>query len=159
MGLVLAVVAAGLAGVGGVLLLTRGDDRDDDPVEVVRDYFDAFSTGDCEATVDLIHTDGDDRAEWLDACHRAYAEQSEAMLGAELASAELVSQEGDHAAVRTEIVEHGEDEPGEPQDVLLVRVGGDWRIDLGDTIPDDSGGDATTTNPTTDDAAGDDQAP
>jgi hypothetical protein len=149
---ILALLVIAAVAVVAFVLFTGGDDStSDDPVALVREYFDAVSNGECDAAVELIDTDGEpseeDRGTMVDSCREAYDQQRETIEGAELASAELVSSGDDRATVRIEITEAGQEEPEEPRDVALIRIDGDWKIDFtagsvatGEPAPDDGGG-------------------
>jgi ketosteroid isomerase-like protein len=145
------------------MVVLRGDDDEagaSDPVALVRDYFDAFSSNDCDAAIDMIDSDGEpgeqDQDSMIDACRQAYEEERDSIEGARLVSADLVSQDGDRAVVRTQIVEGGQTEPSEPEDVAVIRIDGDWKIDLGGA---DQATDQTATTPTTAPASPDPTAP
>jgi hypothetical protein len=155
---VVPILAAAVITVGAIVAitwLTGGDDEPNasDPVALVRDYFDAFSSNDCDAAIEMIDSDGEpgeqDRATMIGACEEAYETERDSIEGADLVSAELVSEDGDRAVVRTQIVEGGESEPGEPKDIALIRIDGDWKIDLGsdgqtaEPAPDDAGSSGT----------------
>lgn len=133
----LAVAVLAAVAVVAVVLATGGDDEAaaGDPVVVVREYFAAFSSNDCDAAIEMIDSDGQpgeqDQPSMVDACRQAYEAERDSIEGARLVSADLVSEDGDRAVVRTQIVEGGQSEPGEPEEIALIRVDGDWKIDLG----------------------------
>jgi hypothetical protein len=139
---ILAVVVIAAVAIVAVVLLTGGDDDEPeagDPVALVREYFEAFSRNDCDAAIEMIDSDGQpgeqDQDGMVDGCRQAYEEERESIEGARLVSAELVSEDGDRAVVRTQIVEGGQSEPGEPEEIVLIRIDGDWKIDLGGSAP------------------------
>jgi len=146
--LAVAVIAA--VAIVAVVLLTGDDDEAaaGDPVAVVREYFDAFSSNDCDAAIEMIDSDGQpgeqDQAGMTEACEQAYEQERDSIEGARLVSADLVSEDGDRAVVRTQIIEGGEEEPSEPEEVAVVRIDGDWKIDLGGA---DSASRQTATDP------------
>ena len=153
------LAVAVIAAVAVVAVVVLGGDDDEagasDPVALVRDYFDAFSSNDCDAAIDMIDSDGEpgeqDQDSMIDACRQAYEEERDSIEGARLVSADLVSQDGDRAVVRTQIVEGGQTEPSEPEDVAVIRIDGDWKIDLGgagNTDSADSPTSETVTTPT-----------
>lgn len=154
--IVAALAAMGVAGVALSLTLS-GDERaspaEGDPVELVREYFLAFRSRDCEAAADLVDTDGrpgePDRGDVVDACRQAH-DTEPSIERTELLSAELIGRNGDHATVRTEIREGDQLVPSEPDDVPLVRIDGVWRLDLGEAAADESlagGGGGTAGEP------------
>jgi hypothetical protein len=154
---ILAVVVIAAVAIVAVVLLTGGDDEPEagDPVAVVREYFDAFSRNDCDAAIEMIDSDGQpgeqDQDGMVDACREAYETERDSIEGARLVSAELVSEDGDQAVVRTQIVEGGQSEPGEPEEIALIRIDGDWKIDLGGSAGTGGTGEpdgATTTGST-----------
>jgi hypothetical protein len=155
LGPILAAAVITLGAIAAFLWVTGGDDEPDasDPVALVRDYFDAFSRNDCDTAIEMIDSDGQpgeqDRASMVGACEEAYEAERDSIEGAELVSAELVSEDGDRAVVRTQIVEGGESEPGEPEEIAVIRIDGEWKIDLGsdaragEPAPDDAGSSGT----------------
>jgi hypothetical protein len=156
---ILAVAVIAVVAILALVLLSGGDDDEPeagDPVAVVREYFGAFSSNDCDAAIEMIDTDGEpgeqDQDGMVDACRQAYDEERDSIEGARLVSADLVSEDGDRAVVRTQIVEGGEDEPSEPQEVAVIRIDGEWKIDLG-------GGDSATAQTATTPSLPDPTAP
>lgn len=133
-----ALAALAVTGLAASLAL-RGDDRTAaapaDPEHVVREYFQAFRARDCEAAVDLVDTDGrpgePDRGGVVEACEQAH-DAEPAIERTELLAADLVGRDGDRATVRTEIREGDQLVPSAPDEVPLVRIDGQWRVDLGE---------------------------
>jgi hypothetical protein len=134
------VLAGGAA--AGFALVTRGGEREEDPVAFVREYFGVLTEGDCERAVDLLDTDGQpgepQREAAVGRCQEALA-SDDSIADAELMSAELVSERDGRATVRVQIREGGQDEPTEPTMIDLIELDDGWRIDVAaatETSPD-----------------------
>lgn len=144
---ILAAAVGAVVVIAAVVLVARHEGGDG-PATVVRAYFAALDSADCERVVQLVDTDGapgePDRDRMVSACREAYRSDPATIERVELAEARLVSLQGDRATVRAEFAGAGEDQPSD--EIPLVHIDGEWKLD-----PSGFGADA--------DAAGADPAP
>ncbi len=131
--IVLALLAAG---VGGYFLLAG--EEGGDPESVARQYFEAMMDGDCEAAVDLVALGDTSTEDALAECRDMVAtsglgsgdvsDEVAQFVPTELVSAR-VTEEGDSSATVAIEFRMG-DGSTSTSDLALVKVDGDWKVDV-----------------------------
>lgn len=122
-----------LAVLAGLVVVGVTGCGEDSPSQVVEDFVQASIDNDCEAVVDMLHLgeemQGVTKDDLVESCKQAGLSPE----GTELVSVETSDEEidGDKASVmaKTTIRVEGE-ELSEEQEISLIKVDGEWKIDI-----------------------------